>query len=328
MHVLISHPSLVQSLKLRKQLGALHTVGKVSTAATLTKTYDIAEHQRPDCVLICASLVVLDEFAFLSSLFDMLGIAFVVIGDTPHGVSRRSTTQWQASLPSDSPTELLQEAIKQATNQARPALRKAAAMSDCGSYHRKAIILIGASTGGIDALLQCLRCFPENCPPTLIVQHTGSSFVSSLVGLLDRATQAHVVTARDGQSLEAGRVYLAPSGNQHLGLTPTGHAPMITLQNGAPVSGHRPSVDTLFTSTLPFASHVAAALLTGMGRDGAAGLVQLRHAGAHTIGQDEATSIVYGMPRIAMERGGVAEQLPIAEIGPALLRASMGRAGS
>ncbi|WP_238110702.1 CheB methylesterase domain-containing protein [Yoonia sp. I 8.24] len=185
-------------------------------------------------------------------------------------------------------------------------------------------ILLGSSTGGVDALIQILRHFGSDCPPTLIVQHTGNQFAQSLIRLLDGATRAKVVAAQDGAMLERGLVYLSPSTEQHLCLAE--NLPLrIALNKNPPRTSHRPSVDALFESAVPHAANATAAILTGMGKDGAQGLLSLRQAGAQTVGQDESTSIVYGMPRVAHALGGVARALPITEIGPALLRAAIQR---
>ncbi|MDO6590187.1 hypothetical protein DS901_12220 [Loktanella sp. D2R18] len=185
-------------------------------------------------------------------------------------------------------------------------------------------ILLGSSTGGVDALIQILRHFDSDCPPTLIVQHTGSQFAQSLIRLLDGATRAKVVAAQNGAMLERGMVYLSPSTEQHLCLAD--NLPLrIALSQSPPRTSHRPSVDALFESAVPHAANATAAILTGMGKDGAQGLLALRQAGAQTVGQNEDTSIVYAMPRVAQALGGVAHALPITEIGPALLRAATQR---
>ncbi|WP_342071641.1 CheB methylesterase domain-containing protein [Yoonia algicola] len=189
-------------------------------------------------------------------------------------------------------------------------------------YDPQKLILIGASTGGIDALLTIVKHFDEHCPPVLIVQHTGGSFAKSLIRLLNSACCAVVTSAEDGMAAMNGHIYLAPDDQFHLTLAPR-RRPFLHLQSGGQISGHRPSIDALFTSALPMAPRVSAALLTGMGKDGADGLTKLRRAGAHTIGQDQRTSVVYGMPRVAMEMGGVCEQLPLDTIGPALLNACL-----
>ncbi|WP_225030528.1 CheB methylesterase domain-containing protein, partial [Xinfangfangia pollutisoli] len=180
------------------------------------------------------------------------------------------------------------------------------------------LILIGASTGGIDALLQILAAFPADCPPTAIVQHTGAAFSDSLIRLFARCAAARVVTAESGVALQAGTIMVGAGCRGHLTLRP-GKALITEVTPGAPVSGHMPSVDMLFRSALPIAPRVAAALLTGMGRDGAQGLLELRQAGARTLAQDEATSVVYGMPRAAADLGAAERIVPLARVAPELL---------
>lgn len=182
-------------------------------------------------------------------------------------------------------------------------------------------ILIGSSTGGVDALMKIISHFSKNCPPTLIVQHTGGVFAKSLIRLLDSATEANVVAATDSAEIQIGNIYLAPNDTAHLCIA-AGNTARISLRNTANSYGHRPSVNALFESAVPFARQVTAVILTGMGRDGATGMVALRKAGAQTFGQDEQTSVVYGMPKAAHDLGGVETQLPLSKIGPMLLRAA------
>lgn len=185
------------------------------------------------------------------------------------------------------------------------------------------VIAIGASTGGVEALMTVLRAFPADCPPTVITQHMPANFTSSFAARLDRSSAPSVHEAVDGARLEPGKVYLAPGGASHLKVMRSGERLICRLEEGDLMSGHRPSVDVLFNSVANARPrHAIGAILTGMGRDGAAGLLTMRQAGAVTIGQDEATSVVYGMPRIAAEMGAVQQQLPIERIGPALLRAA------
>ena len=182
-------------------------------------------------------------------------------------------------------------------------------------------ILIGSSTGGVDALMKIISHFSKKCPPTLIVQHTGGVFAKSLIRLLDGATEANVGAATDGAELQVGNIYLAPNDTAHLCIA-AGNTPRISLRNTTDRYGHRPSVNALFESAVPFARQVTAVILTGMGRDGATGMVALRKAGAQTFGQDEQTSVVYGMPKVAYDLGGVETQLPLSKIGPMLLQAA------
>ena len=182
------------------------------------------------------------------------------------------------------------------------------------------LVAIGSSTGGVEALLTVLSNYPANCPPTVITQHMPATFTRSFAARLDRATPAQVQEAYHGAPIEAGKVYLAPGGETHLEVVRSGGL-RCRLRQGDTVSGHRPSVDALFTSVASAAGAAAVGvILTGMGRDGAGGLAAMRAAGARTLGQDEATSVVYGMPRCAFEAGAVERQAPLEKIGPLILQ--------
>lgn len=182
------------------------------------------------------------------------------------------------------------------------------------------VIAIGASTGGVEALMSVISRFPVNCPPTVITQHIPGSFSTSFAARLNQNCRASVCEAFDGAPLDIGKIYLAPGGSEcHLGIEGTS-ALRCRLVPGEPVSGHRPSVDMMFKSISRYGSRVVGVILTGMGRDGAEGMVEIRRKGGATIGQDEASSIVYGMPKAAMLAGGVEREFPITEIGAQALR--------
>ena len=201
----------------------------------------------------------------------------------------------------------------------RPVLPKSLIAKPQPPFQKK-LILLGASTGGVEALLEVLSHFPADCPPTAIVQHRPAGFTASFAARLDKFCAATVREARDGDMLRSGHIFLAPGGGAHLEVTGR-HEWHCRLVEDTQTSGHRPSVDRLFQSAACAAGKdTVAALLTGMGRDGAAGLLDLRQAGALTIGQDEASSVVYGMPRAAFEAGAVAAQLPLEKIGAELTR--------
>jgi two-component system chemotaxis response regulator CheB len=164
-----------------------------------------------------------------------------------------------------------------------------------------------------------LRAFPSNCPPTVITQHMPATFTKSFAERLDRVCAPHVCEATDGARLKVGQIYLAPGGATHLEVSGGIH-PACRLKEGELVNGHRPSVDVLFQSVArTYGPRAVGVILTGMGRDGASGLKLMRDSGARTIGQDEASAVVYGMPKVAFEIGAVERQLPIARIGHATL---------
>ncbi len=182
------------------------------------------------------------------------------------------------------------------------------------------VVAIGSSTGGVEALLTIISRFPANCPPTLITQHMPATFTRSFAQRLDRFCAATVTEATDGAVLAPGHVYLAPGGPQHLELSGSSTW-RCRLRAGDPVNGHRPSVDRLFeTASATAGENVVGVILTGMGRDGAQGLLSIRQAGGATFGQDEATSVVYGMPRVAHEIGAVERQLSLSRIAGEVLR--------
>ena len=181
----------------------------------------------------------------------------------------------------------------------------------------RAILCLGASTGGIGVLDRILPALPADCPPTLVVQHIIGRFTEGLVRRLDSICAARVVAAADGDALRRGTIYFAPGAEAHLLVDPVGLR--CRLVEGPPQTGHRPSVDALFQSVARLRRPVGAALLSGMGSDGALGLLAIRKAGGYTIAQDEPSCTVYGMPRAAVALGAVDASLPPDRIAEALL---------
>jgi two-component system chemotaxis response regulator CheB len=179
------------------------------------------------------------------------------------------------------------------------------------------ILAIGASTGGVEALLTILSGFPADCPATVVTQHMPATFTKSFAARLDKVCAPTVSEAEDGAPLKPGHVYIAPGGEAHLEVS--GAAPRCRLSRTEAVNGHRPSVDVLFNTVARLGRPMTGVILTGMGKDGARGLLAMREAGARTLGQDEASSVVYGMPRAAHELGAVERQLPLHRLRPAIL---------
>lgn len=182
------------------------------------------------------------------------------------------------------------------------------------------IVAIAASTGGVEAITRVLQDFPSDGPPVLVVQHMPGGGITGLFAhRIDRQLRPHVVEAENAMPIAQGMVYIAPGGDRHLTVAP-GRPPSCRLIAAPPVNGHRPSADILFRSLAAWPpDKVVAAILTGMGDDGAESLLQLRCRGMRTIGQDAASALVYGMPRAAAERGAVEEVLPLAGIGRRIL---------
>ena len=175
------------------------------------------------------------------------------------------------------------------------------------------VVLIGASTGGVEALETILERYPENCPPTLITQHMPAQFLRNFAKRLDKLSRPLVKLGEDQEPIEVGKVLIAPGGEFHMTLLPGGK-PHVALVRGSKSCGHRPSVDEMFRSAEFLGARAIAVLLTGMGYDGAKAMLRLKNAGAFCIGQDRETCVVFGMPRVAQELGALDIQLPIDQI--------------
>lgn len=182
------------------------------------------------------------------------------------------------------------------------------------------ILAIGASTGGTQAIEAVLTQLPRNSPGIVIVQHMPEHFTKSFADRLNTLCEIDVREAVDGDYLNAGTALIAP-GNHHMVLRRSGARYFVQVKDGPMVCRQRPSVDVLFKSVAKFAgANAVGALLTGMGADGADGLLEMKNAGSHTIAQDEKTSVVYGMPAEAAKRGATCEILPLDKIAASLLR--------
>ncbi|GAB7129529.1 hypothetical protein JCM19000A_40370 [Silvimonas sp. JCM 19000] len=181
------------------------------------------------------------------------------------------------------------------------------------------VIVVGASTGGTEALKTFLLPFPKDAPPILIAQHMPESFTHSFAARLDAICTVKVKEAEQGERLLPGHAYIAP-GHSHLLLANIGGHWGCELSQGQPVNRHRPSVDVLFRSAANQGGRqIVGVILTGMGRDGAHGMLEMKQAGARTIAQDEASCVVFGMPKEAIISGGVDEVLPLKDIAARVL---------
>lgn len=202
-------------------------------------------------------------------------------------------------------------------SQARPRTRPrrpAPVVASAPANPRNLMIAVGASTGGVERILEILSQLPQECPPVVVTQHMGPAYLASFAARLDSLAQPEVRLAAEGDRLVPGRVLVAP-GDRHLTVARAGGQLEARLTDAPPVSGHRPSVDVLFESVAKAAGPAAiGTILSGMGRDGAQGLLAMRAAGAYTIGEQESSCVVYGMPRAAKETGAVMVELPVERI--------------
>jgi two-component system, chemotaxis family, protein-glutamate methylesterase/glutaminase len=176
------------------------------------------------------------------------------------------------------------------------------------------IITIGASTGGTVALAELIKALPRDIPGVVIVQHMPAGFTDSFAKRLNEISQVEVSEAKDGDIISKGKVLIAP-GDYHMVIRREGGQYKVKLGTGEKVSGHRPSVDVLFNSVSKYAgANAVGVILTGMGSDGAKGLLKMRNSGSRTIGQNEKSCVVYGMPKVANDIGAVEMELPLEQI--------------
>lgn len=283
----------------------------VAEAASLCEAFPIAEQMEPQVIALSSEFAVEPDVCGMIRLAGLTGCAVFFFCEEGVPVKRLPAADHVPCVALHDADDLGQVLARFSD--------PAAHLQPAG--HGGAVpdlILIGASTGGIAALEAVLAAFPADCPPTLVVQHIRDGFAGGLVRRLDSRIRPRVAEAVDGERLCRGMVYFGADSDRHLVVAGTTVRRCSLVEDG-PRHGHRPSVDCLFESALPFASSVSAALLTGMGADGAAGLGQLRRAGAHTIAQSRESSVVWGMPRVAIEAGAAVEVLSPDRIGQALL---------
>lgn len=296
----------------------------------------------PDVVTLDVEMPKMDGLSFLQKIMELRPMPVVMISTLTQANSdvtikaleigavdfvAKPTTNVAAAM--EALGDQLRTKVKGAARarvQARKALRAAAPPPPPrprGSFKQTGkIAFIGASTGGVEALRELLSHYPEDCPPTLITQHMPERFTASFAARLNTLFPMTVVEAADDLPIQPGHVYIAPGGAYHLQIARKGTQFVCRLIDAPLMSGHRPSVDMLFRSAAQLIGRNAVgAILTGMGKDGAEGLLEMRKAGASTFGQNEESSLIYGMPQAAFNCGAVMTQYPLDKIADAILNA-------
>jgi two-component system chemotaxis response regulator CheB len=209
-----------------------------------------------------------------------------------------------------------------------PAAARPAAMASLGRLSTEKIIFIGASTGGTEATREVLVNLPADCPAVLITQHMPPGFTRSYAARLNGLCRIRVAEAVDGERILPGHAYIAPGGF-HLSVERSGANYIARVQDGEPVNRHKPSVEVLFSSAARVLGRNAlGVMLTGMGNDGAKAMREMRDAGSWNVAQDEATCVVFGMPREAIAHGAANEVLPLGQIAPKLIEWLRANAGA
>ncbi len=348
--VLIVDDSPLMRALLQHRLTRERDISVIGTAADAAEARQMIKALDPDVVTLDIEMPGMDGLSFLEKIMQLRptpvilvsgateagasatarGLALGAVGCIPK--SQLRMLPGEADAVDDCPlVEMVREAarVHLLPHPPRPAARPPvpaaapAAVADKG-VSQPEIIVIGASTGGVEALHTLLSDFPEDCPPTLIVQHINGCFAGAIAQSFDRSARPRVMLAESDMPLERGTVLLAPGNDRHLQVATAGSRGLrCVLRESDPVSGHRPSVDRLFaslaTTLSPARAHLAlGVLLTGMGQDGAQGMAQLASMGARTIAQDQESCVVFGMPRAAIELGAAREVLPLSRIASAI----------
>ncbi len=296
----------------------------VLEAAFLSEAFDLTEAERPDIIALAVEVAREPGFDMFLHLIDALSIDCVLYGAPSDARTLPRLTHALPYVPFDKGSE-----PKSLFNRffSKPTLSPITGVKPIGAPPRKdtkrpSAIVVGASTGGVSALEVVLSGLPADCPPTFVVQHIRAGFVEGMIERLDRRCRPRIQPATDGAFAQLGHVYVAHDSDRHLVLSSRGPL-KCRLRADAPRHGHRPSVDSLFESIAGRAG-VAAALLTGMGADGAEGMHRIKTAGGLTIAQNEDTCVVYGMPKVAVQRGAADLVLPLDRIADALIDLNRG----
>ena len=314
--VLIVDTNSKRSARLAAEIQSQQGLTLLGRRQALNAAYNETEAAQPDIVFLSEDQSERPEFPMFAAMLRQLSIRCVIQSDAAKPLINYCAGIECVNPCSDSTVDVALGLISKA-GAAVPTGRRAIDLKGENSWKT---VVIGSSTGGIEALLTILAEFPVAGPPTLIVQHIGDDYIRGVAHRLDRHCAAEVRLAEQNMPLLPGRVILAGGNGFHLRVGVSGKR--CKLVAGNRVSGHMPSIDVLFESAAQLEENVVGVLLTGMGRDGAEGLLKIRKGGGFTIGQDRSTSTVFGMPRVAHELGAVTKQLPLEDIGAAVLSAA------
>lgn len=340
--VLIVDDSPLMRALLQHRLARESDITVIGTAADAAEARQMIKALDPDVVTLDIEMPGMDGLSFLEKIMQLRPTPVILVsGATERGASATARGLQLGAVGCIAKSQLRMQPDEQDDGALPAMVREAARVR---FVHTPApppprapvpetavtpaalpdVIVIGASTGGVEALHTVLAGFPADCPPTLVVQHINGCFAGAIAQSFDRVVRPRVMLAESDMPLERGTVLLAPGNERHLQVATAGTRGLrCVLREGEPVTGHRPSVDRLFASlasTLggPRGARGLGILLTGMGQDGAQGMAQLASIGARTIAQDQASCVVFGMPRAAIELGAAGEVLPLDRIAPAI----------
>lgn len=319
--VLVVEDSLVFRQLLVTNLNKDPAIEVVGVAGDPFEARDLIIEKRPDVMTLDVELPRMNGIDFLRKLMPQYPLPVVVISalsdkvfDALHAgavdfVNKPQVTdrkQLEYFLANDLPLKIKIASTASLTNIKQKVATNLGTVNRVSAKSTDKVIAIGASTGGTEAIAAVIAGFGPEIPGTVIVQHMPAGFTGMYAKRLDEKSRVAVREAKNGDRVEQGLVLIAPGGDAHMRLVKVGEGYQVEIKNGDKVNGHCPSVDVLFESVAKSAgSKAIGIILTGMGGDGAKGLKKMRDAGASTIGQDESTCVVYGMPKVAYDVGAV-----------------------
>ncbi len=328
----ISARTLIETILLTSD-----AIDEVITAEDAYRARDLVVSEKPDVICLDVEMPKMDGITFLRKLMRYMPTPVIMVSAfTTRGAKVTLDALEAGAVDFVSKPENLdrnfesinEELISKVISASQARLQKSdwratapRPLPPCRCIDPKAIIAIGSSTGGVEALKSILSRMPANSPGIVVVQHMPPPFIPQLVENLQRVSLLKIKAAEDGEEILPGTVLIAPGDSHMVVRSGTGGSYFVELGGGEKVSGHRPSVDILFNSiSRSAAGHAVGVILTGMGNDGAKGLLNMRQSGAGTIGQDKESCVVYGMPKSAFEMGALEEQHPLDAIAQAIVR--------
>jgi len=342
--VLIVDDSAIVRKILSRQLSQHRGIEVVGTAPDPYIARDKIVALKPDVLTLDVEMPRMDGITFLRKLMEHHPMPVIVLSSlTPKGgkTAMEALTAGAVEVMSKpGPAYSVAEACEALAEKIKAASRARVNRSITAQGRRppvkrmhmvettNKIFAIGASTGGVQALEQVLSALPANAPGTLVVQHMPAQFTTSFAERLDGECAVNVREAQDRDRVIPGRVLIAPGGF-HMLLQRSGANYYVAVKDGPSVCRQKPSVEVMFGSVAKFAgANAVGAILTGMGNDGAGGLLNMRRSGAHTMAQDEASSVVFGMPKEAIERGAAEEIVPLSRIARTLIKFASTKPGT
>ncbi len=327
--VLIVDDSLVFRESLAREIGNDPGIEVVGCASDPYSARDMMIQTRPDVITLDVEMPRMDGIEFLKKLMPQYPLPAIMVS----GMSTKVFEALHAGAvdfvvkPDANNRISLESLIKELIVKIKIASTAKVGhwksevnqrvLDRIGSASEETMIAIGASTGGTEAISYILKMLPRSIPGTLIVQHMPPVFTRMYAERLNNTCLMEVIEARDGDRVKPGRVLIAP-GDAHMRLKKKSGVFTIECRSGDRVNGHCPSVDVLFNSCIDHANNMIGIILTDMGTDGARGLLAMRRKGARTIGQNEESCVVYGMPKSAYEIGAVEQQLALSRIPQAI----------